>query len=110
MAYLGENITWKAVNDNAADVSFHDHGKTVSARMYFDDAGRPLSFVAQRYRENKGSYTLDTWATPLTEFGPAAGLNLPVAGLGVWQLPEGDLAYIKIHLTEIVYNEPIETF
>jgi hypothetical protein len=35
---------------------------------------------------------------------------LPVAGLGVWQLPEGDLAYIKIHLTEIVYNEPIETF
>ncbi|MCX9078210.1 MAG: hypothetical protein OIN84_09570, partial [Candidatus Methanoperedens sp.] len=109
-AYLGSNIRWQAVDDHAADVTLTDGDREVTARMYFDDRGRLLTFIAQRYGDFKGEYKIRTWTTPVTEYGFMAGLYLPVAGLGVWQLPEGDLTYINVHLSEIEYNQPIEMF
>jgi hypothetical protein len=109
-AYLGDNITWQAVDDHAADVTLHDNGKSFTARMYFDDAGRLLTFVAQRYGEFNGSYSVKTWTTPVTEYAELGGLRLPIAGLGVWQLPSGDFPYVNVRLTELEYNVPIEAF
>jgi len=109
-AFLNDYIRWLPVDDHCADVTFTDSNHSVTARLFFDDAGRLLTFIAQRYREDKGRYTLDTWSTPMTEYGRLAGLNLPVAGCGVWQLAGGDLAYIKLRLNEVVYNEAIEAF
>jgi Family of unknown function (DUF6544) len=109
-AFLGDNITWQAVDGGSAGVAFTDCGKSVSARMFFDDEGRMTNFVAQRYRENKGSFSLDTWSTPMTKFGVLGGLNLPVRGQAVWKLPGGDLPYADLELSEIEYNAPIEPF
>lgn len=110
MAYLGENITWQAVDDHSADVTLHDAPHHVTARMYFDDAGRPLSFVAERYADFGGKYTLASWATPFSEYQVMSGLRLPASGVGVWQLHSGDLPYINVRLQEIHYNVPIENF
>ncbi len=109
-AYLGENITWSAVDDHAADVTLTDSGKSVTGRMYFDDTGRLMTFIAERYGDFKGKFAVQIWAAPVTEFALMAGLNLPVAGLGVWQLSGGDLTYVDVHLSEIEYNQPIEAF
>jgi hypothetical protein len=110
IAYLGENITWQTVDDHAADVTLHDNGKSVTGRMYFDDAGRLLTFVAQRYGEFKGSYAMNKWATPVTEYGTFGGLRIPISGRGVWQDASGDFAYIDVRVHEIEYNQPIEAF
>ncbi len=110
IAYLSDYITWQAVGHHAADVTYTYGGEHVTGRMYIDDAGRLLSFVARRYRENQGEYTLDTWSTPVTEYTMCAGLRLPVAGWGVWQLPAGDLPYIQLRITEMAYNVPIPEF
>jgi hypothetical protein len=110
IAYLGENISWKAVDDHAADVTLHDNGKDFTGRMYFDDAGRLLTFVAQRYGDFNGSYQVQTWTTPTREYGLFCGLKLPVAGLGVWQLASGDFSYVDVHLTAVEYNQPIQAF
>jgi hypothetical protein len=107
-AFLGDNITWQAVDDHAADVTFTDQGKHVTARLFFDDAGRLTDFVAQRYRESQGHFSLDTWSTPMTQYGVLAGLNLPVRGQAVWKLPSGDLPYADLELTSIEYNVPVE--
>lgn len=106
-AFLGDNITWQAVDKNAADVTFTDQGKSVTARMFFDDLGRLTDFVAQRYRENQGRFTLDTWSTPMTKYGVLAGLNLPVRGQAVWKLTSGDLPYADLELSSIEYNVPL---
>lgn len=106
-AYLSEYITWQAVDDHAADVTFTDSGKSVTARMYFDDAGRLLTFIAPRYGEFGGQYAMRTWTAPITEYGSFAGLNLPSAGQRVWQLPDSDLTYIHVRVTEIEYNQPM---
>jgi hypothetical protein len=109
-AYLGKNVIWRAVSDHAADVTFEDNGKRVTGRMYFDDMGRILTFIAQRTGEHQGRYSMNPWTTPTTEYGVFAGLNLPAGGLGVWRLPSGDFTYIDVRVKEVRYNQPIEAF
>jgi hypothetical protein len=108
IAFLGDNVTWQAVDDQSADVTFTDCGKSVTARLVFGADGRLTNFIAQRYFENKGQYTLDTWETPMTQYGVLGGLNLPVRGQAVWKLPSGDFPYIDVELTTVEYNVPIE--
>ena len=103
-AFLGENIAWQSVDDHSAEVVFTDGGKSVSGRWFFDHEGRIVNFRAKRYRESGGNFSLDEWATPITEYGQMAGLNLPVRGQAVWHLPEGDLVYADLEITQIEYN------
>jgi hypothetical protein len=103
-AFLGDNVTWESMDNQTARVRFTDHGAEVAAIMYFDDQGRLTNFTADRYREIDGTFSLDLWSTPISTYGARAGLQLPVAGSAVWHLPEGDLSYIELEITEIVYN------
>jgi hypothetical protein len=107
-AFLNRDyFTWSAVDDHAADVTFTDGGKSVTARMFFDDQGRYMNFIAQRYMESGGTYRMGTWAAPMIEYGHFSGLNVPVSGYGTWYLPEGDLPYITLRVSEITYDQPI---
>ncbi len=108
IALLNDYITWQAVDDQSFDVTYTDHGQSVTARFFIAPDGRLINFSAMRYRENKGTYTFDRWDTPMTEWGQLGGLNLPTRGQAVWKLPGGDLPYVDIKITEVVYNEPVE--
>lgn len=104
IAYLGDNITWTAAGDHAADMALTDHGRTVGGRMFFDGEGRPVRFETMRYREVQGEYDYLPWITTNEAFGVYEGLNLPVHSLVSWQLPEGLLTYGDIRLDEVRYN------
>ncbi len=109
IALLSDYITWQAVDDHSFDVTFNDDGQSVTARFIVDAMGRLTNFITQRYRENKGAYTFDTWTTPMTDWGLRGGLNLPICGQAVWKLPTGDLPYADLTITEVEYNVPIPT-
>lgn len=110
VAYLCDYITWEGVSDHCADVTFTDGGRTVSARMYFDDEGRLLTFIARRYGDFPGGYRLENWAAPMFRYRSFGGLRVPTQGAGVWQLASGDFSYIELTIDELIYNQPIETF
>jgi len=103
-AFLGENITWQSVNGNTAQVDLTDGSQTVTARMSFDAAGRPVNFQAQRYRELKGNYELHSWSVPMTVFEERHGLTIPVRGMVTWNMPSGDLPYYEWNIIEVEYN------
>jgi|SRR5215216_6308374 len=103
-AFLGDNISFRPVDDKSAQVQLTDHGRSVTGTMYYDEEGRLTDFVAKRYRMVEGGYDLETWSTPVIEYGELAGLKLPVRGKAVWKLPDGDLEYIDITITELEYN------
>jgi hypothetical protein len=106
-AFLGENITWHAVDNLSADVRFDDVGKSVTGRLFFDDDGRPTNFTAMRYREIDGDFSLDPWSTPITGYGVHAGLHLPTQGQAVWNLDTGDLVYADLEIKEVEYNTAV---
>ena len=105
-SFLSDYITWTERDENSVDVTFHDGGKNVTGTLFIDQDGRLVNFVAQRYMEANGQYFLNTWETPFDEYGEMAGLRLPVAGRAIWKLPEGDLTYAQLRLTEVEYNRP----
>lgn len=106
IAYLGDHITWTAIDDRSADVALTDHGRTVSGRMFFDEFGRPVTFETMRYREMNGEYVLAPWHTPNLEYGQRGGLNIPVRGEVYWIMPEGKLTYGDFKIIEVEYNRP----
>ncbi len=110
VSYLDERITWQAVDDHCAEVTFTDYGTSVSARVYVDDGGRMLSFIAQRWGDFNGNPSIQTWATPFCSYAQFAGLTLPAVGRGVWHLSSGDLTYIDVNLTEVEYNCAVPNF
>ena len=103
-AFLGENISWQSVDEHTAQVTLSDQGKRVSGLLHFDASGQLTNFTAERYREVAGDFSLDSWSTPITGYGVMQGLNLPLAGQAVWNLPEGDFTYIDLQITELSYN------
>jgi len=103
-AFIGGNVTWKAIDDRSAEVTLTDGGNSVSAVMSFDPEGKPLNFVAKRYRMVGKKYDLETWSTPFTGYGEFEGLKLPVRGQGVWNLKTGDLVYVELEITELKYD------
>jgi len=104
-AFLGDNITWSAIDERSAQVAITDHGRTATATMYLDELGRPTDFVAHRYRHlGKGRFSLDEWATPITEHGELGGFRLPVAGRAEWRLTSETLVYAELRLTSVEYD------
>lgn len=104
-AFLGNNVSFESIDANSARVTLTDMGKSVTATMYFDDEGKLTNFIAPRYRDiGNDKFELETWSTPIREYGEFEGLKLPLKGAGIWNLKEGDLEYIDVTVTELKYN------
>ncbi len=103
-AFLSDNISFEPLDDRSARVTLTDGGKTVSATMFIDEAGRLVDLVAERYRTVEGAFALERWSTPVDEYGELAGLRLPVRGRAVWKLAGGDVEYIDVTITELQYD------
>jgi hypothetical protein len=101
-AFLGDNVRWMAIDDTAV-ATINDRGISVTGTFFFDEQGRPLNFRALRY--NTDTKRLETWETPIAEYGVFDGLNLPVKGRGVWKLDGGDFTYIELEITGVTYDE-----
>jgi hypothetical protein len=103
-AFLGPHVAWRGIDGDRAEVTLNDRDRSVSAVMTFAADGRPIGFTAQRYRTVGNGYELDSWSTPFTAFGTFNAVTVPVGGVGVWELPEGDLDYIELTVTGIEYD------
>lgn len=112
---LGPETTWKAVDDNAFDVSLTDHGRTVTARVLLDAEGAPRDFVTtDRYLEDpydpKHPLIRSEWHTPLEGWQRVEGRAYPTRGKATWHLKQGEYTYAELRLDpkNAVFNVPPE--
>jgi hypothetical protein len=77
-------------------------GVTGEATFVFDDAGRPVDMIAKRQDLARGR--LETWSTPLHEYGEFEGVRVPVTGQGIWRYDTGDFAYIDLRVTDVDFD------
>lgn len=103
-AALSPFITWGSIDDHSARATMRFEGATGTATYFFDDAGRPVDMVAERQDLARGR--LETWSTPLREYGELEGVRIPVAGQGVWRYDTGDFAYIDLRITSLELDPP----
>lgn len=101
-AYVGSNVSWRAIDDSSAEVSITDSGLTATATLYFDGAGRIVNFRAERY--NTDTRSIETWDTPISGYSEFNGLVLPTRGQAVWNLDGGDFSYIELEVVALAYE------
>ena len=104
--YLNDYVQWEPLDSGSARATMSYQGVTASAVLYFGEEGELTNFVAERYMAVGGQYRLETWSTPISEYGEMNGVRLPIRGSGVWNLSSGDFEYIRIALHDIEYNCP----
>jgi hypothetical protein len=102
-AFLGDNISFAAVDDRSARVTLTDQGQTATGTLFFDEQGRLTGFVGDRYR-TPASSNPETWSTPITGYGEFEGLRLPARGKAAFKLPGGDFDYIDVTVTDVHYD------
>ena len=101
-AFLGDNVTWRDIDNRSAEVTLADSGMSVSAILFFDDQDRLVNFRAQRF--NTATRTTETWETPIVAWADYGGVTLPSHGSAVWKLAGGDFAYIELDIVSAEYD------
>jgi hypothetical protein len=103
-AALSPLITWEPVDAHAARATMLYGDVAGEATFFFDDAGRPIDMIAER--QDLACGRLETWSTPLHDYGEFQGVRVPVAGRGVWRYASGDFDYIELRITGLAFDGP----
>lgn len=96
-------LTWQAINDRSAGVTFQNGPYTVHATLFFNDSGELVNFTSP----DRGSLgpggvaVLRPWSTPLKSYKTLNGQHLATYGEAIWNDPAGDFTYGKFTVTDI---------
>jgi len=101
-AAVSPYITWEPIDVSSARATMSYRGVTGAAKFIFDEQGREIDMVAERYNSTTGR--LETWSTPLRAYGEFHGVRVPVEGEGIWKYDSGDFSYIRLRVTDLEYN------
>ena len=103
---IDKRIQWSETDDQKVKAAFTTNGITITAWLYFNDAGALVNFVSNdRYAagENNTMQQLP-WSTPLQDYNTFNGYRLPGYAAAIYTYPQGDLCYGTFRLSEIEYN------
>jgi hypothetical protein len=104
---LHPRTAWEAAEEDSFRVSVTDAGRTVSAEVFLDDAGRPRDFRTEdRWADLPGGPVRAAWTTPIAGWTVVDGLPLPTGGAAVWHLPDGQFRYGEMTLQSLDLDVP----
>lgn len=104
---LMPNTSFAAVDDSSFDVTLVDAGRTVTARVFLDEDGRPANFTTtDRYADLPGGLVRAEWTTPIDGWRRDGDRFIFTRGSAIWLLPEGPLNYLDFRMSQggVRYN------
>lgn len=99
----GEHISWAAINDSAAQLSFSYKGIAFAYRVSFNAADEIATMETTRFME---AGVRETWIIRLNDYKAFNGILVPTVCEVLWRLKKGDYPYARFHVREIMYDEP----
>jgi hypothetical protein len=105
-ALIDRNIAWKEIDDKTVEAKFTNGNITISATLYFNEAGELVNFISNdRFETTDGkTYNNYPWLTPVTGYVNINGYNLPSGAKLIYKHPDEDLCYGEFNLVSIEYN------
>ncbi len=104
-AALNDYIEWEQVDDTTARATFTYEGRQVVGDFTIDLQGKVTQFTAERFREDSGIYSLDTWTVKMGDYKEFHGYVIPSEGTVIWQLDSGDFEWYRLRIEDIEYNK-----
>ncbi|MGL4238330.1 DUF6544 family protein [Tabrizicola sp.] len=98
---VDERLTWTAIDDTRARVTFALGQNTVSAELVFNAEGELVDFISEDrgMLQKDGSLRILRWTTPLGTYRDFGGWRVASEGDAIWHLPEGPFTYGHMRLT-----------
>lgn len=103
-AWLDPRIRFESIDENSARVVMRHREEEVEGTLHFDQDGLLRRFVAQRYREHDGRFTLTPWSIEIDDYRQAGAFRIPHRGRASWRLDAGEFDYIEVELTSIDFD------
>jgi hypothetical protein len=103
---VSPDIRWEPVDASSARAHFTHRGHTITATLFFDDAGHLVNFESDdRSRSGPdGSFTRHRFSTPVRNYRDFGPLHLAGYGEARWHLPDGVFTYGEFTMVDIAMN------
>lgn len=105
---LGPATTWQPVDAQSFDVTFHDRGRSVTARVFVDERGAVTDFnTTDRFGadpENPKEMVRARWSTPIRGWRTVEGRPRPTGGTAVWHFRSGEFPYADFDFGELAFD------
>ena len=104
---LHPRTVWQATGDDSFRVAVTDAGRTVSAEVFLDEAGRPRDFRTEdRWADLPGGPVRAPWSTPVAGWTVVDGRPRMTGGAALWHLPDGEYRYAEMTLRSLDLDVP----
>jgi hypothetical protein len=104
---LDDRTRFDAATAGSFRVSVTDGGRTVSAEVFLDDAGRPRDFRTEdRWAALPVGLVRAPWSTPVEGWTVVRDRPRMTGGAAVWHLPEGEYRYGELRLVDLTLDVP----
>jgi hypothetical protein len=99
---IDPRLTWTAIDDTRARVSFALGPNSVSAELVFNSKGELVDFVSddRGMLQTDGTLRILRWTTPMSTYRDFGGWRVASEGEAIWHLPEGPFTYGRMRLIE----------
>jgi len=106
-ALVDPRLSWQALDDRSAAVTFTNGPRRVSATLLFDEQHRLVDFWSDdRPDSSGGRFVPMRWSTPVGDDREIGGLRLPTRGSTVYARPDGPFTYGEFTLRSIAFDLP----
>lgn len=106
-ALVDAPIRWEEIDERSVRGQYTVGPNTVSAVLFFDEAGDLVNFVSDdRLKASADGTTLTAqrWSTPVGEYRRIGPWRVSTRGEGRWHTPEGEFVYVELELTGLEVN------
>jgi hypothetical protein len=109
-ALAGPAFAWTALDDRSAQVAYTLGPNTVTATLFFDEAGDLVDFASDDRADISagGEFQRMRWTTPLTDFREIAGRRVPGRGEAIWHRADGPFTYGEFTIRDVGFNRLLE--
>lgn len=96
-----ENITWSAIDENSAKLSFRYKEISFDLIVTFNALGEIVTMETLRFMTDKKR---ETWLCKVGGYKEINQVKIPFSAEVTWKLEEGNYTYAKFEVLEITYN------
>lgn len=106
-AALNNYIKWVPLDPLSAKATMNYLGTEASGIFYFNSNADLVKFEADRYYTANKKSAIEKWQVTCKDYKSFNGIRIPFKNEVTWKLKEGDFTWLKLELTDIVYNQKI---
>jgi len=105
---INKHISWEYIDSNSAKATMSYKGTLASGIFHFDDDGKFVKFIANRYKGNEEDAKRYPWILTVDEYKIFEGIRVPTKMKASWELENGKWTWLELEIENIQYNVDLE--